>query len=305
MKYTPRISNQLQALLPEADPQKLAETLVAFANADGGTLYVGLNEDGTPSGLYPEDFVEVIQQAIRLCHPPMEVRWEQEERDGAFVFIGHVPRSHELHSLEDGRVFLRTGAENRPLQGIQLQQLATTRSAGEYEAEEVPGASRADLDEEVLARFMEQWQTRSGRPLTQPLDEVLREHGWLLHDGQPTVAGILLFGKLPQTWVPRSSLTFVRFSGTRLRKPSGEPGYERRVEVSGTLDRIISHTWELLQEELRLGAVVRGLERREQWKFTAPGHCRDSSRWTTSWKNITHAIHASSTACINGDTLRS
>ncbi len=276
MKHTPRISNQLQALLPEPEPQELAETLVAFANADGGTLYVGLNEDGTPSGgLYPEDFEAAVQQAVRMCHPPVEVRWEQEERDGAFVFVGSVPRSHDLHTLEGGVVLIRTGAENRPLQGTRLQQLAATRLAGEYEAEIVDDASRDDFDEKTLERFLERWQVRSGRPLTQPLDEILQEHGWLHPTGHPTVAGMLLFGKRPQAWIPRSGLTFVRFDGTHLRKLNGEPGYGRRLDVSGTLDHLISHTWDMLQEELRVGAVVRGLERREQWLYP-PGAIREA-----------------------------
>jgi len=49
-------SNQLLALIPEGDVDQLAETLVAFANADGGTIYVGVAEGGKPTGeVYPEE----------------------------------------------------------------------------------------------------------------------------------------------------------------------------------------------------------------------------------------------------------
>ena len=51
-------------------------------------------------------------------------------------------RSAELHSVSDGRVVIRMGAENRPLAGDAIRQLAATKSSGEFEAEVVPGARR-------------------------------------------------------------------------------------------------------------------------------------------------------------------
>ncbi len=261
-------SSQLTALLPTADAALLAETLTAFANADGGALYVGVGEDGKPTGdLYPEEFGEVVQQAETLCRPPVAVAWEQVEAGGAFVFVGRVQRSVELHTLHDGRVLVRTGAENRPLDGAKVQQVVASRTTGEYEAEPVPGATRDDLDPDTLREFVEMWEKRQGRPLSRPLDDVLVEMGWLLPGGQPSVAGILLFGKKPQAFIPRSGLTFVRFDGTQVHKDSGEPGYGRRVEFIGPLAHVIRQAWDILQAEIRVGAVVRGLERKEQWQY--------------------------------------
>jgi len=260
-------SGQLTALLPEADVDALAETIVAFTNADGGTLYVGVDESGAPMGdLYPEEFDTAVQQAELRCRPPIIVNWEPTEIGGAFVFVGRVQRSAELHALDDGRVLVRTGTENRPLAGEQLQQLATSRSTAEYEAELMPGANRADFDPEMLREFVEAWEKRQGRPLTRPLDDLLTEMGWLLN-GAPTVAGILLFASNPQAFIPRSGLTFVRFNGTNVRKEEGGAGYGRRVEFKGPLSQIVKRTWDILQEEIRIGAVVRGLERKEQWQY--------------------------------------
>jgi ATP-dependent DNA helicase RecG len=231
-------------------------------------MYVGVGENGAPTGsLYPEEFNESVQQAELRCRPPILVTWEQMETGGAFVFVGRVQRSAELHTLHDGRVLVRAGAENRLLTGAHLQQLAASRSSGEYEAESVPGATRADFDSDMLREFVEAWEKRQGRPLTRPLDDVLVEMGWMLPAGQPTVAGILLFGKNPQAFVPRSGLTFVRFNGTRVRKEGDEAGYGRRVEFNGPLAQIIKRTWDILQDEIRVGAVVRGLERKERWQY--------------------------------------
>ncbi|MBN1875977.1 MAG: putative DNA binding domain-containing protein [Anaerolineae bacterium] len=262
-------ATQLVALLPGADVQALAETIVAFANADGGTLYVGITLEGRPTGaVFPEEFEGLVRQAEMLCRPPIFVKWEQLEVRGAFIFVGQVQRSPELHTLTDGRVIVRTGPENRVLTGEQVQQLASTRQAGEYEAEPVPVATREDLDSAILERFLEAWESRQGpRPRTRTLDDILLDLGWLLPTGQPTVAGLLLFGKNPQTFIPRSGLVFVRFDGKQVRQAEGKPAYGRRVEVKGPLPQVIEHTWTILQEEIRKGAVVSGLQRQEKWEY--------------------------------------
>ena len=220
MKARIRAQNsQLVALLPDADASLLAEHLVAFSNADGGTLYVGSTDDGTPTGqVYPEEIADALEQAEVMCKPPIPVIWDQMEVSGAFIFVIRVHRSPELHTLADGRVLVRTGAVNRVLSGVQVQQIASTRMMGNYEAEPVPGADRDDLDSEVLREFLDVWQERQGRPITRPIDDVLVEMGWILPSGQPTVAGILLFGKNPPVFLPRCGITFVRFEGMQVRK---------------------------------------------------------------------------------------
>jgi ATP-dependent DNA helicase RecG len=260
--------SQLVALVPEADAKSIAEHLVSFSNADGGTLYIGADEGGTPTGqVYPEEIAEALEQAEVMCEPQIPVVWDQMEVAGAFLYVIRVSRSPELHTMRDGRVLVRTGAVNRVLSGTQVQQIASTRIAGNYEAEPVPGAKRDDLDPDVLKSFIEVWQERQGRPLTRPLDDLLVEMGWILSSGQPTVAGLLLFGKNPSVFIPRCGITFVRFDGTQIRKADGDRSYGRRVEISGSLANVIKRMWDIIQEEIRAGAVVKGLQRQDEWLY--------------------------------------
>ncbi len=261
-------SSQLVALFSESDVDLLAETLVAFSNADGGTIYIGVDAKGRPTGeVYPEDLDSITQQAELRCRPPILVSWEQLETGGRFVFVGRVQRSTDLHTLDDGRVLVRTGAVNRPLSREQVLQVTNTRSSGDYETAPVAGADRDDLDDAVLREFVEVWEERQGRQITRPLDDLLIEMGWLLPGGQPTVGGMLLFGKNPASYLPRCGVTFVRFAGTQLRRADGEASYGRRVEISGPLAHTIKRTWDILKEEIHIGAVVRGLKREEQWIY--------------------------------------
>ena len=263
-----RGSGQLVALMPEPEVDLLAETIVAFANADGGTVVLGIDETGKSTGaVYPEEMDALLQDALRQCRPPLEVECQQEEVAGGFVFYVRVPRSTELHSLSDGRVVIRRGGENRPLSGEEIRHLAATKSSGDYETQIVAGARREDLDDDVVEEFLQRWQEKQRRPWTRSTDELLVQIGALTEEGTPTVAGMLLFGREPQAFLPQSGLVFVKFLGTEPRGEGGEAGYGRREDVAGPLARIIQRTWTVIMEEMRTGAVVKGLERVEQTEY--------------------------------------
>lgn len=263
-----RRPGQLLALMPEPDVEGLAETMVAFANADGGTLVVGVDEAGRATGeVYPEDVEAAVQAAVRRCRPPVQVEWDQEEIAGGFAFFIRVPRSVELHSLDDGRVLIRAGAENRPLSGEEIRQLASTKSTGDFEAQVVPGARREDLDDEVVGEFVGRWEEKQGRQWTRSADELLFQMGALNEEGKPTVAGLLLFGSEPRVYLPQSGVVFVKFPGTEPRGEDGRAGYGRREEISGPLPRVVQRTWAVVMEEMRVGAVVKGLEREEKTEY--------------------------------------
>ncbi len=254
--------------MEEPDIERMSETLVAFANSDGGTIVVGVDAKGRPTGTtYPDELEEALASTIARCRPPVQTDWQQEETEAGIVVMIRVTRSPELHSLADGRVLIRAGTVNRPLSGGQIGQLAATKSSGDREAETVPGASRDDLDEEIIAEHLDKRAERLRRPVTLPVNELLTDIGALDERGQPTVAGLLLFGLNPQSFLPQSGLTFVRFVGTELRGENGLAGYGRREEIGGPLARLVEKTWDILVEEMHIGAVVKGLEREERTEY--------------------------------------
>ena len=212
---------QLLEYLPDADGNRLAETMVAFANGDGGSVLIGVDGAGKPTGrVYAEDAEGALRAAELRCHPPVEVSWQVQDVSGAQVIAITVPRSTELHSLSDGRVLVRVGAVNKPLGGEAIRQLAATKSSADYEAEPVPGATRADLDDAVIAEYLVEREKR-GRKHLGSVDELLADIGAIMPAGHspngelvPTTSGILLFGRNPQMYFPHSGLVFVKFLGT-------------------------------------------------------------------------------------------
>lgn len=256
------------AYLADGNPEKLAETLVAFANSDGGTLVLGMNEQGRLGSLLAGDEAEeTLRAALRLCRPPVHTDWQQEQRPEGIVVLLRVDRSGTVHSLWDGRILVRKGADNQPIEGEEFHQLFINRPTGDFETEIVPGTTREDLDEDVIDDYIERRQKRTPRSDVLPKDRLLQQIGAINSEKIPTVSGLLLFGKEPQFFLPHSRAIFVKFADTQPRGPGGAFGYGRREELMGPLPKIIDRAWRVLWEEMDKQAVVRGLQRHEQLEY--------------------------------------
>jgi ATP-dependent DNA helicase RecG len=259
---------QQVAFLPHAEPELIAETLTAFANADGGTVILGMDPDGRLGDVFAEeDAADALQAALRLCRPPVRTDWQQQPVAGGTIVLLRVGRSGELHSLWDGRVLVRKGAENRPVDGSDVDQLLANRPVGDFELQEVAGATRDDLDEDVIDDYLERRQKRTPRAGVLPKDKLLQQIGALTQERAPTVSGLLLFGREPQLFLPQSRAIFVRFADVQPRGPEGSFGYGRREEFLGPLPHIIDRAWRVIWEEMDKRAVVRGLHRQEETEY--------------------------------------
>jgi ATP-dependent DNA helicase RecG len=260
--------SQTIAFIARPQAKLLAETMVAFANADGGTILLGVNEQGqVVDYLTDEDVEGQLVQAMVMCRPPVVTEWEQSELPEGVIVALKIARSPELHALADGRVLIRAGTINKPPSGEVIRHLAATKSSGDFEREPVAGATLVDLDRAVLDEYMKLRQERGRRPLRGTEHDHLVDIGTIAEDGTPTVAGMLLFGKHPQAFLPQSGIIFVKFLGKEARGRDGLAGYGRRVEIEGSLAQMVERAWSLVMEETQVEAVVTGLRRNEMPEY--------------------------------------
>lgn len=261
-----RTPGQMMEFLLGLDISYLAETLVAFANADGGTIVIGMDASGErEEGIFLDDVAMALQSAQSRCRPPVPVEWHPSETPDGLPVLLEVQRSPDLHSLDDGRVLIRSGRLNRPLGGEEILHLASGKGRGEFELEPVAGATLDDLDPDIIEEYLDKRKKRSPRAIAETPEQVLVEIGALDPQMHPTVAGMLLFGRRPQVFLPKTGIQFMRFLGSRSEPGSQKASdqYGRREEIGGPLPRLIQETWELLWQYLNPTEEINGLARQE------------------------------------------
>lgn len=253
---------------PQLDPDLILDTIVAFANSEGGQIVVGADEHGRVTrGMQVEDADGLVQTALTEVRPPILVEVETHEKLQGTVLVIKTPRSSELHTLADGRVLVRRGVENVLLTGKELALTASGRASSSYEDEEVVGTSIDDFDPEVVAEYIERRRQRQPRAFVGSSETLLRQIGALNGDGAATVFGLLLFGRDPQLFMPQCGLTFVKFAGSGRRSDQGQIGYGRREDISGPLARIVERAWRVVLEEMKKQSVVRELKRVDETEY--------------------------------------
>ena len=257
--------------MEQLEPLPIAETLVAFANTDGGSLLFGARADDetVAVSITQEALDSALGEAQGYCDPPVLTgeRTLVALAEARTAWRLDVPRSMDMHSLGDGRVLVRSGDCNRPLGGREIQRLASARNVGDFENEVVPGASRSDFSEEIIAAYLARRSLRLRQPTGEASVALLQEIGALDAEGNPTVTGVLLFCERPQRWLPQSGMVFVRFAGVTPRGEDGLAGYIRREELTGPLSRMVETAWNLVWSEMAVSAVVKDLEREETLEY--------------------------------------
>jgi len=241
-------------------PGRLAETLVAMANAEGGTIILGVDgRHGRVIGVrHPQEVQRKVLEATLLCDPPLIIPLPEVVLmdDGLPVVVVSIPAGlphvYNLHGHYLGRV----GAMNRPLGVADLKRLLIQRGEISYEALPVPGATYEDLDPVKVRKYLTLF--RSGMEM--PPEEILRNRGCLIKEGDryiPTNAGMLLFGKNPERFLRHADITLVRYPG----KTQGDEFL--REDIRKTLPEMIREAELWLVANMRKGSKLAGLERED------------------------------------------
>lgn len=218
---------EFKEMLPK--PSKLAQTIVAFANHQGGTILIGVNDRKEITGFEPskEDYDNILRTAREVVNP--SIRYEEIEEfviDHKKIIALRIPVDiDQVYRTSDGRYLKRENTENVAIDWKILYQLLAKRERVNFEELICEGAFFDDIKIEKVKSYIRAREERFGSKIEIPIEDVLlsrksivRKKGKLL----PTNAGILLFGKEPRRFLPQNYITLIKFKGTEPRPPSSD-----------------------------------------------------------------------------------
>lgn len=241
----------------------ISEALVAFGNADGGELLVGVEDDGEITGLETasESYVALLESAptthVHHKTPLPPVKRASLSLDGRRVLYFSVQKSTSfVHLTSDGRCVQRRDLETVPIPPEEIIFSRKERESRGYDRQFLDDATAGDLNTEQLKTVADQLSPgMSMEKCLQYLD--LAEFvgpGLRLRRAAP-----LLFGKEPSRWHPRLQIRIIKVAGNELLS-GAQYNAKSDQTVTGNILELIERGWDSLRPQLvqtRLGRGAR------------------------------------------------
>jgi ATP-dependent DNA helicase RecG len=217
-------------------PKHVAEQLSAFANAEGGILVIGIEDNGELTGFKqpkaksiegyleaPFDFLNRLPEYRTERLTVQNVKGEEDE-----ILLFHVePSYNSIISLKDETVYLRINDKSKRLTYPQITQLEYDRGSRKFEEELVEHSSIEDVDEDLVEEFRQLLNTNVST------EKLLKARGFF-RDEKLTITGMLLFSHNISAYMPSARIRFMRYEGMK-----EESGVRLNVVKDVTFDQAL------------------------------------------------------------------
>ena len=241
----------------QIEPKALAIPIVAFANADGGVIAIGVSDktrkiEGVDQ--HTEKLNELLRVPFDFCNPSVPVTCSYlpcTDKDGNEnrILLMEIPASSSLHTNQADEAFMRVGDKSRKLTFDERVQLMYDKGERFCEDTAVYGATIDDIDMDAVAEYAK--LVDYGKS---PLEYLRENNGFVTTNkkGEEDVstACVLLFGKNPQKFFPRARTRFIRYEGID-EKVGAEMNVIKDVMFEGTILNQIKKTIEFIETQVR------------------------------------------------------
>jgi ATP-dependent DNA helicase RecG len=234
----------------------LAAEMAAFSNSEGGVIYLGVEDDGSLTGLSFEEVARLNQlisnAASQHIRSPITVQTENIALDnGRLVIALTIPKGLDKPYFDrNGIIWLKTGADKRRVHSKEeLHRLF--QSADLLHADETPTTAQLDaLDRYSFAEFLQKTYNLDLPEQEADLLRLLQNMNLASNNGCLNLAGILLFSKHPDWIKPAFIVKGVSLPSTVLQ----DSQYNDSEDINGRLRE---------QFEQSLAFIMRNLHKRQ------------------------------------------
>ena len=230
----------------------IGEALVSFSNADGGAVLIGVEDDGTITGIpHKEEEIQTMLHAINSHvykdqQLPLNNASKLVLEDKIILYFSVNKGTTMIYQLPDGRCVRRKDRSTMPASIDQIQFERQEIKAREYDSQFVDGAIVTDLDLRLLQGIADQYI--KGLSIERYLQQIglaeYAQNGLRLKK-----AALLLFATDIDRWHPRSQVRILKIKGNKL-----EAGEKYNVIsddiVKGNIFELILKSWEHLRSYL-------------------------------------------------------
>lgn len=235
--------------------------ICGFANAQGGTLYIGKDDNGNPVGLKNakkllEDLPNKIKDSMGII---ADVNYyENNGNDYIEIIVPEYPQGVSLK----GVYYYRSGSTIQKLNGIALQEFFNRKNGVTWDASLIPNVSIDDLSEKAFKVFKKKAakKQRIDVSILEDENKVILQNLRLIQNDYLTQAAILLFAESPEKYITGAYIKIGFFeSDSELRFQD---------EIHGSLIEQVDKTMEILQHKyMKAWISYDGIQRVETYPY--------------------------------------
>ncbi|MEZ4526353.1 MAG: putative DNA binding domain-containing protein [Desulfobacterales bacterium] len=253
----------------EVHPNSLAEEIVAFANFEGGTVFIGVDDSGLITGCQRRDMEEFV---INVCRnnvrPSLIPIIEKIAVDKKNVMAVRIPRGDTAYATSRGLYFIRIGSTKQTPTQIELLRLFQKRNILQYDESPVLKASANSIDIHKVNTYLK----KMGQSSLNDEDEKALIHEFvnlsilteMNEQYYPSLGGLLAFGKNPQKYFPSFTIMCGAYKGIDFLSET-----IREKELTGTLDELIEESLAFAKMTMEQKHVMdRGIQGRVEYAFS-------------------------------------
>ena len=237
--------------LPRRD--SLADEIAAFANASGGVILIGVDDNGLIVGINRQDLQVYEKTVIEICRdsidPTVDIISEKLRIEDTNILKIEVPRSIFVHKTSNG-YYIRQGSSKREMSTSKLARLIQSRSQGgiiSFDKQSVANTHKNTLKENLYRRFI------SEDTLNHEIDDLLRKRHLLVKEGssdRASVAAVLMCHNSPDEYMNNSFIQAVYYSGVKK-----DANYQIDAkDFKGPLDQQITDAFHFIEKHNQISA---------------------------------------------------
>ena len=230
----------------------LGEEIVAFANSEGGTILIGVSDDGNITGITDKKIEETIMNICRNNIVPNIIPSFEYAiiNDKKIVILGIPKGLSKPYSTVDNKYYIRVGTTKRIASREELLRLP------------VINTSIKDLNLDVIRDYYLKYNAFDLYDEEKEQVERLLINADILKElnGEKvcSVGGLLIFGKMPQRYLPQNGITFAHFNGSEI----SDELIDKKV-IEGRIQDIAENTLTIIKNNILAPSVIKNLKRVE------------------------------------------
>ena len=242
----------------------LGEEIVAFANSEGGTILIGVSDDGNITGITDKKIEETIMNICRNNVVPNIIPSFEYAiiNDKKIVILGIPKGLSKPYSTVDNKYYIRVGTTKRIASREELLRLFEGNGSLHFDISPVINTSIKDLNLDVIRDYYLKYNACDLYDEEKEQVERLLINADILKElnGEKvcSVGGLLIFGKMPQRYLPQNGITFAHFNGSEI----SDELIDKKV-IEGRIQDIAENTLTIIKNNILAPSVIKNLKRVE------------------------------------------